>query len=321
MNNKDLYNSFCKEIYTPIFSKPWWLDAICGKDGWDVWLYEKGGTVVAAMPYYSEDRNGYKYITKAPLTQNNGLLIKYPEHQSSVKKAKLEEEIVNEAIRYIDSLAVDVYEQQYHYSFQNYLPFYWEGFDVIPRVTYVIENTSIEDLSSLYTANYRNTIRKGKKSVSEFSTVDPNKFYHEHEKIYERQGLQCPFSYELWMRLYDACQVRDSGEIMVAMNADGAILSVSYIIRDEKSSYLLMGGAIPEYASLQTYSTLVDEGIKRSIRRGLSFDFEGSVIKRINHSFREYGGSPKMYYRIRKVFNPDIILQEAKNKIKKLIGE
>lgn len=315
MNNKEKYSRFCKDVYVPIFSQPWWMDAICGEDSWDVWLYEKGGTVVSAMPYYFEERDGYKYITKAPLTQNNGLLFQYPDNQTPVKKAKFEEEVVNEAIRFIESLGVDVYEQQFHYSFQNYLPYFWEGFDIIPRLTYVIgKETTVESLSSLYTSNYRNTIRKGAKSIFSFSEIDPARFYLEHEKIYKRQGLTCPFSYELWTRLYDACAKRNCGEITAAEDKSGNILSLSYIVKDERSSYLLMGGAVPEYASLQTYAALVDEGIKRSIRKGLCFDFEGSVIKRINHSFREYGGRPMMYFRIRKVFSSDLIIAEANRK-------
>lgn len=319
MTNKNKYKAFCEKIYVPIYSKPWWMDAICGEEGWDVWLYEKGGSTVAAMPYYTEERNGYKYITKAPLTQNNGLLILYPDKQSAVKKAKFEEEIVAASITYILETGIDVYEQQFHYSFQNYLPYFWEGFDAIPRLTYVIDNnTNIDELEDIYTANYRNTIRKGKRSIAKFSTIGPEEFYREHEKIYIRQGLLCPFSYELWMRLYAACDKHNAGEITVAEDEEDNILSLSYIVIDDRSSYLLMGGAVPEYSSLQTYSALVDEGIRRSLRRGLDFDFEGSVIKRINHSFREYGGTPMMYYRIRKVFNPDLVFSEAKIKAEKL---
>ena len=52
--------------------------------------------------------------------------------------------------------------------------------------------------------------------------------------------------------------------------------------------------------------------------KGLKFDFEGSVVKQINHSFREYGGHPVEYYRFRKVFNPEIIRKEAEETIARL---
>ena len=49
--------------------------------------------------------------------------------------------------------------------------------------------------------------------------------------------------------------------------------------------------------------------------KGLAYDFEGSMIKQIAKSFRQYGGEPTPYYRIRKVFNADIIRAEAERYI------
>jgi len=37
--DKELYREFCKvEDNIPIFSKDWWMDAVCGEDKWDVIL-------------------------------------------------------------------------------------------------------------------------------------------------------------------------------------------------------------------------------------------------------------------------------------------
>ena len=74
MDSKTTYDRFCEKTYVPIYSKPWWLDAVCGADNWNVWIYKKGESVLAAMPYYFETRGEYKYITKATLTQNNGII-------------------------------------------------------------------------------------------------------------------------------------------------------------------------------------------------------------------------------------------------------
>ena len=53
---KTRYEEFCETTYVPIYSKPWWMDAVCGSENWDVWLFEQGGEVAAAMPYYLEER-------------------------------------------------------------------------------------------------------------------------------------------------------------------------------------------------------------------------------------------------------------------------
>lgn len=73
---------------------------------------------------------------------------------------------------------------------------------------------------------------------------------------------------------------------------------------------------MPEYQNLETYNALIWNSIKFAHEKGLKYDFEGSVIKRISKSFREFGGDPKPYFRIRKVFNPEIVRQEAEDLIK-----
>ena len=143
MSNKEQFEKFCQDNYVCIYSKPWWLDAVVGPENWDVWLYEKGGRIWAAMPYYLEQKNGIKRITKPPLTQTNGLIVSYPKDpQSLAKRASYEEEICDAAIEFIESMGLDIYEQQFQYKYQNFLPFFWHRYSVIPRYTYVIEDTS-----------------------------------------------------------------------------------------------------------------------------------------------------------------------------------
>lgn len=78
-SNKERYKLFCeKEKNIPIFSQPWWLDVVCGEENWEVCIIGEGKNILATMPYYLlKDEYGIK-ITKAKLTQNNGIYIKYP---------------------------------------------------------------------------------------------------------------------------------------------------------------------------------------------------------------------------------------------------
>ena len=71
-----------------------------------------------------------------------------------------------------------MYEKQFHYSFQNFLPFWWKGFDAIPRYTYVIEDTSdIEKIENAFTSSCRNHIRKGYRSLSVIEEIPKEQFY------------------------------------------------------------------------------------------------------------------------------------------------
>lgn len=321
MTNKEKYELFCSRNYVQIYSKPWWLDAICGEDNWDVWIYELGNDILAAMPYYVETRGHYRYITKAPFTQING--IQFSGINGNAKRqtiAAMEEKIINAACDYIESLKIDVYEQQYPYTFKNWQPFYWRNYKSILRYTYVIPyDKSMDVVKDEISSKYKGHIKKGQRSTEILSDFDKSLFKTEHEKIFLRQNLPDPLSNAMWERMYGECKKRDKGITLAAVDENGNIHGVMFLVWDEKAIYLLLGGYMPEYAWSQAYPALTYHAISLSRKMGLGFDFEGSMIKRIACSMREYGGIPMPYFRIRKVFNPDIIKQEAQKEIEGLL--
>jgi len=66
------YRALCDaERSIPIFNRDWWLDAVTA-GRWDVALVEKGGRIVAAMPYAMRRRCGFLFIEQPALTQFNG---------------------------------------------------------------------------------------------------------------------------------------------------------------------------------------------------------------------------------------------------------
>lgn len=318
-SGKERYAAFCETTYVPIYSKPWWMDAVCGSENWDVWLFEQGGEVAAAMPYYLEERELGRYVTKAPLTQNNGIVFKHPEGAGPIACAKFEEKVVDAACCFIASLGLAVYEQQFHPSFRNWLPFSWNGYSALPRYTYVIEDTG--DLDAVWagvSAKQRSCIKKGARSVASFEEMPPSEFYREHAEVFAKQGLDCPFSEEFWMRLWTACRDRSSGTCLCSRDEEGSATSFIYLVWDERSVYHLLGGGAPEHQRLDAYSALIWHAVRFAHEKGLSYDFEGSMIKRISKSFREFGGDPKLYFRIRKVFSPDVLRVEVSREMERL---
>ena len=318
--NKEKYLLFCKNYYVPLYSKPWWLDAICLPNNWDVWIYEDNGMILAVMPFYFENRDGLKYITKAPLSQNNGIIFNYPKDSKMVTKAAFEEKVIDRACNFIRDLKLDVYEQQYQTSFTNWLPFFWHHYSCITRYTYRIENTSSLDLIwENISSKRRRVIKKGQRNSTFKDNMSIEDFYKEHEKIYSKQGLPCPFSFELWNRVATTCLENNCCRISCRLTENGDIAAVSFVAWDENSLYKLMGGPIPGFENTDAYSALTWDEIELAHNLGLAYDFEGSVIKRISKSFREYGAFPTPYFRIRKVFNPDVMRNETEKAIIQLM--
>lgn len=322
MDNKKDYLSFCSSTYVPIYSKPWWLDAVCGEDNWDVWIYKKDNHILAAMPYYKEVRGSYHYITKAPLTQNNGIIFLEDQTRKKTRQAKFEEEIIGHACDFIDSLNLDVYEQQYQHSFTNWLPFSWRNYSCLTRYTYVIDETSdLESVERNFTQDCRRMIERGRRATSICNDMNYEDFYKYHELVFKKQGLNCPFSFQLWERLYYSAIKNNSGSIFYAKDKNNNIHAILFLVWDERYVYHLLGGSMPEYSVSQAYAYLTYHGISIAHKMGLSYDFEGSMIERISKAFRRFGGDPKPYFRIRKIFNPEIIRLEAEKAIIQLQHE
>lgn len=301
------YDKFCTKTYVPIFSQPWWLDAVCGSENWGVHVLEKSGNFLGAMPYYVENRNGYEIITKAHHSQNNGIIMSYLPKMKYVSMLDRQEEVINEMCDYIEKLGVDKYEQQYHYSFTNYLPFKWRGYDAMVRYTYVIEDTS--DMNKVIAEfNYiiRNEIKKAEKCVVVKEGLDIETFYALNKMSYDRQNMEVPFSLNLVRRIEEACSTRECRKILYAEDANGNIHSVAYIVWDDESVYYLINGTDPRFKSSQANALLIRESIRVASQLGKKFDFEGSVIKSIEHAFRSFGAKQKLYFRIYKSFNKDM---------------
>lgn len=318
IEDKKNYCKFCEKTYVPIYSKPWWLDAVCGSENWDVWLYRSGEDILAAMPYYKERRGEYRYITKAIWTQNNGIIFCHAPEAKLVARQIFEEKVIDAACTFIESLGLDVYEQQFHYSFRNWLPFFWNGYTALTRYTYVLDDiTDINATWEQMSSKARKLVRKGQRNAQILTGLNPDIFYVEHEKVFLKQDLPCPFTQERWERLYRACMEHGAAKIFYAKEKDGNVASVLFLVWDECSAYLLLGGSIPPFQNLDTYSAVIWESIKYASEKNLAYDFEGSMIKRISKAFREFGGEPKPYFRIRKVFNPEIMRAETE----KIIAE
>lgn len=306
-DEKELYNKFCEMVYVPIFSKPWWLDAVCGELNWGVHVLEKSGQFLGAMPYYVENRNGYEIITKAHHSQNNGIIINYQKNMKYIAKLDRQEEVINAMCDYIEKLNVDKYEQQYHYLFSNILPFKWRGYNEMVRYTYVIEDTSsMEKVVSDFKYIVRNQIKKAEKHVTVKEGLELSKFYEINKLSYDRQRIEPPFSLKLLERIEAACVVNDCRKILYTVDSYGNIHSVAYLVWDEESVYFLINGIDNEYMWSQSNSLLIRESIRVAHELGKKFDFEGSVLKPIEHIFRGFGGKQKIYFRITKKFNLDM---------------
>ncbi len=300
MNNKEKYHELCfSEESIPIFSQDWWLDVVCGSENWDVCIVEKGGEILATMPYYFKKKYGLVFIEQPPLTQTLGPWIRSTNGKYSKilsKQKQLFEELIKQLPNY------SYFHQNFYYKINNWLPFYWNGFNQTSRVTYRIENAgSIEKVWEGLQSNIRTDIKKAQRNnvmLKENPIID--EFIVLNEKVFLRQNKSLPYSKELIKNIYKACVFRNCGKLFLAEDETGQNHAAVYIIWDKENTYYIMGGGDPELRNSGATSFCMWEAIKFSLDKTKSFDFEGSMLEQVEKFFRAFGAIQMPYHSITK---------------------
>lgn len=301
MNSKEKYRDFCRtEDCIPVFSKDWWLDSVCGKDGWDVIVIEKGGSIIASMPYQIKKGLLTTSITMPTLTQTLGVYIKYPSEQSYYKKLSYEKEIINNVILKLPKHSF--FSQRFHHRFSNWLPFFWKGFKQTTRYTYIIENIISKDLDVFCSSSRKRRIKKAKKlgvTVFENKTKNIDKFYDLVQMTFKRQGMATPYSKHMVEKIYEKGLKEKSIRIYYA-EYEKEIIACNLLVFDKNTVYYLIGGINPKYKDIGAMDLIQYESIKFALNEEKCFDFEGSMVESIEQYFRSFGAVQKPYFHIHK---------------------
>lgn len=280
-----------------IFQQPWWLDAV-SPDRWSEVVVKKNDEIIARLPYVKKRKYGLTLITLPVLTQTLGPWLK-PSTAKYVNQLAEQKELMNSLIEQLPQS--DYFVSNFHYSIENWLPFYWNGFTQTTYYSYVIEN--LQDLDLVWNGfqeNIRREIRKAKKHAIVRTDLDLNCFLDINSLTFERQGKNLPYSRELIQRLDDACVKNQARQMFFAEDPQGRIHAAIYIIWDNKSAYYLMGGGDPQLRTSGATSLLMWEAIKFAATVTKKFDFEGSTIEPIERFFRAFGGRQIPYFQVRK---------------------
>lgn len=303
MTNKEKYKLFLsteKEI--SIFNQDWWLDSVCGKDNWDVALVEKGGHIMASLPYYRTKKFFFNIIVMPKLTQTMGVYIKYPKNQKYYKRLSWEKEMITTLIEQLPK--VDYFAQNFNSNVTNWLPFYWNKYTQTTRYTYKIENITINEMEKNLETDIRRRRKKAKElGIEVFESNDIKKFHELNTMTYKRQNMKPPYNYDLIYDLYKTCKEHHSCKMYFAKDNTGDIIAANFLVYDKNTVYYLMGGINPEKRNLGGMDVLQVESIKFALENGRAFDFEGSMVESIEKYFRSFGSIQHSYMQIYKYNN------------------
>lgn len=293
MKELGIYNELCQyENTIPIFSRAWWLNTVCDFN-WDIALVEKNGEIVGSMPYYINKKYFFTLLEMPSFTQIMGCWIKNNNSLSYEKK------IMTELIKKLPGF--DYFDQNFHYSITNWLPFYWNGFKQTTRYTYVIEDLSnLDGVFNNFSHSKRKNIKKAEKQVEIRFDLSAKRFYDNHKMTLAKQGQTILYDYGSFVKLYNMAYKNKSAKTIYAIDKDNNIHSAMFFIWDENSAYNLISTIDPDFRNCGSSSLLIKEIIRYVSEFTKCFDFEGSMIENVEQSFRRFGAVQKSYFQITK---------------------
>ncbi|MCB0534990.1 MAG: GNAT family N-acetyltransferase [Lewinellaceae bacterium] len=296
--SKTPYSEFCRVTYVPLHLQPWWLDAVCGPDNWGAAITAvRQGIPMGVMPYFKTRRMGLPIIQQPPFTAYAG-----PWFHSDVqyaaaswyKQQRILENLIDQLPRVV------FFQQCFHPSIQNWLPFYWTGFHQTTRYTHLLPGTI--DTANLYDS-FKSSLRTELRRAAEYTEVmeveDPEPIFRLNKLSFARKGLRQPYSLSTFQRLYQALVVRRQALALLACNRKtGTPQAGLYLVFDARQASVLLTGLDPAYRQTGTLHGLYWHAIQYCAARKLRLDFEGSMQPGIEHVFRGFGGQRTPYMQI-----------------------
>lgn len=299
-DNKSKYLSFCSTTPDiPIFAQPWYLDAVCQapQQNWSVALVEKGQQVVAALPYLSEKKGPFSISAMPHLTKYLGPHLD-PRFRHNRQVLKMYKALIEQLPGF------SFFNQNCFYTVDNWLPFYWTGFQQTVRYSYVLHNLDkLETVWKNISSNYRNNkIKKAEQLVRISDDRSIDDFYALQKMSFDRQGLAMPFSLAYFKKYDEAVKQHKARKLFFAIDAQERIHSAAYLLIDKDRTYFHLVGDNPDLRNSGAGILLVWKAIEfTSQELGLKvFDFEGSMIPAIERVRRDFGAEQVPYFNLTK---------------------
>ena len=133
-------------------------------------------------------------------------------------------------------------------------------------------------------------------SITEASKIHP--LYDLIEKTFISKKKPVPFSFEYLNRINQTLTELDKKRIFIAQDAEGKLHAGVYIVFDQTTAYCLLIGSDPQLRRSGAVQYLLWYAINWALRQRLHFDFEGSMLPSIYHSFQDFNPTLIPYHEL-----------------------
>jgi hypothetical protein len=281
-----------------VFCRSWWLRAVC-QDRFQICTLRKGGRIVAGIPLPFHRKAGVTTITMPALTQTLGPILLPSSKTTYEGRLSDETELLEELVAAIPKS--HIFSTHCHQNLTNWLPFYWAGYQQTTRYTYIIPDlTDLNAVLSGFAHSKRGNIGKAEGLVTVHTDLAPRDFYENYKMNLRKQGEAISYSYDFFKRIHDGACQRSMCKTFYALDKNDNMHAAIFIVFDCKSAYYLINSIDPDHRSSGSATLLLREAMAYVSQYTKVFDFEGSMIKGVENSYRRFGAVQTPYFRISK---------------------
>lgn len=288
-----------------IYCRRWWLDAVA-PESYRILTVERGGKLLAAWPIVSRQQHGRTDVVMPQMTQKLGILFS-PSEAKYAEQLSTQHQLVSELI---DQLPVSgSFEHRFHEEFTNWLPFFWRGFEQTTRYTYALTNIKDQDrLWKEMRTSGRTTVRRASRNgLVVRDNLDFDAFLDLYDQTFSRQGKETPVSRRVLKRIDEACSAHAGRRVFAARDSNNRLHAAVYIMWHNGTAYYLMAGSDPDLRGSGGATLALWEAVKQVSTVADTFDFEGSMMPRVESAIRDLGGRQRPYFAISKPAPPTLM--------------
>lgn len=298
--SRNTYREWAKDRKLPLFFQPWWLDAVCEKDRWEILFSTNGsGEINGICPVYKSSSKGIPVLRNPDFSPYSGVFLVYPADLAT-EQSKYSFENKTSAVL-LDQLPRDVamIQMNLHPDMENAYPFIWKQYHQTTRYTYRLEDISDPDIISKgMNQTLRRQIRQAGETHEISLTEDPEIIFNLLSKSLNKQHVRHRISKEMIIRISLALRENNQGKLLIASNMKQEVVASMILAMDHDTAYCLALGMDHELEQTHASKLLIAESVRLASSFVKRYDFEGSMIPNVERIYRSFGGTRVAYHQL-----------------------
>ncbi len=294
--DSELWDRFINESPQKIiYATSGYLDCAC--PNWSAIICKHGEKWLGVMPLNISKKFYQEYSLKPPLIQYLGIFFTEMDEKMH-RLIHLKKTIIENIIKAIPQ-KVKLYSHNFSPSFDYFMPFYWNKFEIRPFHSYNLSlDNSLQEIYSNFSQSVTKRIARSEKlnlkCIENNSINNLIKIMVGRKIIDKKVGNKFE---ELW-KFIDS--KKNGFTIYIADPLTNQIYCGGAFLIDNDRIILLASALDFRFKKTGAHALLVWKGIQKAHQIGgiRIFDFEGSMIKSIENYTRAFGATPIVYYNI-----------------------